>query len=228
VQKAEQTPAPKPIDWDALHAGYLRGDDARAEELFEHITHNQLPRILRGIDPGLNEHQVADLVARINYKLHHDGKMGQYRGPETFLSWLRTLARSERADLFREKQRMDKVIAGSTDDEDAALPEIDTNRAAGLINAPPGSAIQTVEILHDIAAGIVRLPPAYREVIELQVLHEGDAAKIAAELGETVSNTYVLLHRARQKLTEDLEKNDIRIRKSRKKVKDNRRKDVSA
>ena len=205
----------------------MRGDDARAAELFEHITNQQLPKIIRSIDNSLNEHQVAELVARINYKLHHGGKMGQYKGPETFLLWLRQLARNERADFFREKQREAKVVAGSIDIEVEGQQAIDYGSIAASGHQRPDRAALSVEVMRAILACIDRLAPEDREIIERRSFREEEFKKIAAEMGTKTDNAYVRLNRARGNLMKCLEKAGVRIPRSRKAVKDKPGKDVS-
>ncbi|HMP75073.1 MAG TPA: RNA polymerase sigma factor [Kiritimatiellia bacterium] len=166
-------------------------------------------------------------MARLNYKLHHEGKIRQYKGPLKFLPWLRMLAVRERANFFREKQRDEKVIRGSSDDEASDLPEADGTGMAPSSHQRPDQVLVSAEILGAIAACLERLPPKDRQIIEYRSVDGYDAEQIAAALRTKTENAYLLLHRAREKLMACLEKSGVRVPVSRKSVKDKRGKDVS-
>ncbi len=93
------------IEWDSLHAGYLRGDDAQSEQLFRQIIDFALPRIIYKLDPKTAPDLLDELISRINFKLHGQGKLRQYQGPDSFLGWLKQVVVRERIDYFRERAR---------------------------------------------------------------------------------------------------------------------------
>lgn len=206
MQASDQPSPPKPIDWDALHAGYVRGDDARAAELFGHITHDILPRILAKYDPSLNEDQIRELVARINHKLHAKRRLHQYKGPQKFLGWLRQLAINERADYFRELQKRTGIFPISKDDPNVPPLEGDDGQGAPSSRHNPREAAQEGEIKLMIATCLGRLSNDDREVIERRLQNNETYEQIAASTGVPADKAYLRFFRARSRLAACLEK----------------------
>lgn len=105
--------------------------------------------------------------------------------------WLLTIVRRENARYF-ERRRLDTVD----------IDELGAAQAAELAHAPD-------EELLGLREAMLRLEDDYREPLVLQVLVGFSTREIAAHMGLSQGAVLTRLHRARQKLKDDLDSIDI-------------------
>ena len=105
--------------------------------------------------------------------------------------WLLTIVRRENARYF-ERRRLDTVD----------IDELGAAQAAELAHAPD-------EELLGLREAMLRLEDDYREPLVLQVLVGFSTREIAAHMGLSQGAVLTRLHRARQKLKDDMDSRDI-------------------
>jgi len=179
VNPSDDVVSPAQIDWDRLHAGYVRGDDAQAERLFRHIIDYALPRIIRKLDPKADPDMVDELISGINFKLHGQGRLRQYKGPDSFLGWLRQIVVRERIDFFRERARRNDPIAGSFDNPVRDSWVVDGTVAAPSTIAHPRVAAERAELLAQFHACLAKMTAKDRELLTQRFLHGAEYADLA-------------------------------------------------
>jgi RNA polymerase sigma-70 factor, ECF subfamily len=141
--------------------------------------------------------------------------LGSFEGRSSIRTWLfHIVANRARTRIDREGRSVPfSALAYSTDGDD---PAVDPDRfdQGGMWREPPGpwSEENPERLAHDaqtraaIEKAIADLPEAQRAVITLRDIEGLETQEICNLLGVTVSNQRVLLHRARSKVRQALEK----------------------
>jgi len=138
----------------------------------------------------------------------------RFEGRSSLKTWiLRILVNRARTRGERESRTI-PVSALEGDDEAAVDPDrffsLDHPRYPGGWSAPPVAwpedALLASETLEQVKAAIAKLPPRQQEVIVLRDVEGWDPEEVSAALGVTDGNQRVLLHRARSKVRNDLER----------------------
>jgi RNA polymerase sigma-70 factor (ECF subfamily) len=108
-------------------------------------------------------------------------------------AWLRTIMNSVWIDGWRRRQAAAKICS---------LPTIDM---AGPDPEPPGSESRDEEILERLPGAIARLPPIFRQVLELRLQGNCSYGEIAERLGIPSRTVGTRILRARRQLRAILE-----------------------
>jgi RNA polymerase sigma factor (sigma-70 family) len=196
-EQGEEGEQPR-VDWDRLVTAYLGGSEDAGNQLFGQILRENIPNAIRALDRSLTEQEVADVAKRVEAKLFDRGGLATYRGPNSFLAWLRSVCRSERAGYFRERQRSREVFVDSA--EDPAATATGAGGSAPSAAADPAMTLVSREMIDRILACIAKLADDERKLVDLHMFEEADAATVAARFGRTMPQTYLDIHRVRKKL----------------------------
>ena len=119
----------------------------------------------------------------------------EFRGVSSELTWLCAIARNLFIDEVRIKKKNDEF-------EDADIPDSDITIEQAFANEE--SAFKIHQVLHD-------LEEPYKEVFQLRVFGELSFQKIGTLFNKTESWARVTHHRARLKIQERMEKNEISV-----------------
>lgn len=190
------------VNWDALVASYLSGNAKAGEDLFEQILRDNIPKAVAAVDRSLTAQDRADIAKRVETKLFDQGGLSTYQGPNLFLPWLRQVCRSERASYFRTKQRTRAVFV-ETDEDPSVAATIPDDGAA------PDRELVSREICRTIHECIARLNADEQRLVKRRLLEGADYASVAAELGRTIPQVQLDVHRVRKKLAALLAKAGI-------------------
>jgi RNA polymerase sigma-70 factor (ECF subfamily) len=142
-------------------------------------------------------------------------KLGDFEGRSTLRTWLfQIVANKSRTRGAREGRSVPfSSLAGAEDEREPAVSP-DRFDEGGMWKEPPGPwseqnperLAQGVQTRAAIEQAIAALPEAQREVITLRDIEGLEAGEICNLLGVTLSNQRVLLHRARAKVGQALER----------------------
>ena len=127
-----------------------------------------------------------------------------FRGEAALKTWIIAILKNKIADLLRQRQR--RPINASqlpSDDQDGALPAVfdkrgmwrDATRPARWED--PEADLHSTQFLAVFDACLNRLPPQQGRVFMMREVVELETQEICSELGLSVSNVHVILHRAR-------------------------------
>jgi RNA polymerase sigma-70 factor (TIGR02943 family) len=136
-----------------------------------------------------------------------------FGGKAALKTWVFAILKNKIADTLRQRQRL--VYAGSLlsadDDEDTITPSLfDTRGAWRNEERPqawedPEAAFGNAEFWKVFSACLDGLPPRQARVLMMREFVELESEEICANVGMTVTNLHVTLHRARLRLRECLE-----------------------
>ena len=70
----------------------------------------------------------------------------------------------------------------------------------------PDHALHVKRLCGEFADAVAKLPPRQKEALTMRAVDEADTDRMCRKLGVTRSNLWVLLHRARATLRDDLER----------------------
>ncbi len=135
-----------------------------------------------------------------------------FRGEAAFKTWMIAILKNKIADILRQRQR--RPIPASQlmmDDDTGALPDLFDRRGMWHDSskpsrwADPEAAINSNQFLAIFDACLNRLPMQQGRVFMMREVVEMETEEISSELGLSVSNIHVILHRARLGLRACLE-----------------------
>lgn len=127
-----------------------------------------------------------------------------FRGEAALKTWIIAILKNKVADVLRQRQR--RPIPASqlqTDEDEGALPPVfdrkgmwrDASRPARWED--PEADLNSRQFLAVFDSCLNRLPPQQGRVFLMREVVELGTDEICAELGLSVSNVHVILHRAR-------------------------------
>lgn len=127
-----------------------------------------------------------------------------FRGEAALKTWIIAILKNKVADILRQRQR--RPINASQlqgPDQEGALPELfdrkgmwrDASRPAHWED--PEAALHSSQFLAVFDACLNRLPPQQGRVFMMREVVELETQEICSELGLSISNVHVILHRAR-------------------------------
>lgn len=127
-----------------------------------------------------------------------------FRGEAALKTWIIAILKNKVADILRQRQR--RPITASqlhSPDQEGALPDVfdrkgmwrDASRPARWEN--PEAELHTSQFLAVFDACLNRLPAQQGRVFLLREVVELETQEICSELGLSISNVHVILHRAR-------------------------------
>ena len=139
-----------------------------------------------------NHHDAEDLTEQTFLQAYrHFERAGRESGGRPLRPWLLRIAHNLAANYYRDRARKPQ-----TQLEDAAVVS-DAHRTDDLVEGR--------EELHEVLAGVARLPDDRREALIMRFALGMDNREIARALGRSDGATKVLLHRAIKQLEGDLE-----------------------
>lgn len=196
-------------DGDLLAA--LRGGDEAAFSALVQRYHGPLVRLAQQY---VRDRQVAEEVVQDTWLAVLQG-IDRFEQRSSFKTWLfRILVNQAKTRGVRER-RSTPFATLAARELDGPDPAVEPERfgTGGAWSAPPRAwehepeeRLLAQETLGALARAIEALPPAQREVIRLRDVDGWDAAEVCEALGLTDGNQRVLLHRARSKVREALER----------------------
>lgn len=139
----------------------------------------------------------------------------EFEGRASLRTWLfQIVANKARTRLTREGRSVPFSALGNRDDSDEPAVSPDRFDQGGMWKDPPGRwseenperLAQGAQTRAAIERAVADLPDAQRAVITLRDIEGLETEEICNLLGVTVSNQRVLLHRARSKVRQALEK----------------------
>lgn len=182
---------------DHVAAARVLAGDAALFELIMRRYNRRLFRIARSIlrDEAEAEDAVQEAYVRAYLKL------GQFRGPDGFASWLCRIASNEA--LMRHRRRRGLVLA--------PLAELDepSNQDAAMMDphssaANPESALHEHQLRRLLEEAIDALPEVYSSAFVLREVEQLSVAETAACLGIDATTVKTRVHRARRLLQKGL------------------------
>jgi RNA polymerase sigma-70 factor (ECF subfamily) len=145
---------------------------------------------------------VDDVIQEVCVEVIRNLDSFEWRGPESFQSWLSEVARTCLLDMVRTYRRKKRggnrarLQISWIDVADYVMGDPD-----GRPPMPTASRIvQTKEVIHAVQAAVSQLPENERRAMRLYYLDQESTEAIAAELNITPGAVRALLQRGRQRL----------------------------
>jgi RNA polymerase sigma-70 factor (TIGR02943 family) len=127
-----------------------------------------------------------------------------FRGEAALNTWIIAILKNKVADILRQRQRRPiNASQISSQDQEGALPAVFDQKGLWRDAARPGrwedpeADLHSNQFLAIFDACLNRLPPQQGRVFMMREVVELETQEICAELGLSVSNIHVILHRAR-------------------------------
>lgn len=127
-----------------------------------------------------------------------------FRGEAALKTWIIAILKNKIADILRQRQRRPINASQLTTEElDGPLPAVFDQKGMWRDAARPArwedpeADLHSRQFLAVFDACLGRLPPQQGRVFLMREVVELDTPEICAELGLSVSNVHVILHRAR-------------------------------
>ncbi|MDF1656928.1 MAG: sigma-70 family RNA polymerase sigma factor [Verrucomicrobiales bacterium] len=131
-----------------------------------------------------------------------------FRGDCTERTWLTGILRNKIIDHYRKTGRRPSVLTTDLDatsmDEGDTFSWIDQQPDLGLTNRPEAET-EKHEFLKDLEKAVTHLPTKMGRAYEMRELLGLSTDEITDELGISKANLWVLIHRAKQTLSEELD-----------------------
>lgn len=130
--------------------------------------------------------------------------VANFRGEAALKTWIIAILKNKVADILRQRQR--RPLAASqmaAEDEEGPLPAVFDRRGMWRDSARPArwedpeAELHSSQFLAIFDACLNRLPPQQGRVFMMREVVELETQEICSELGLSVSNVHVILHRAR-------------------------------
>lgn len=136
----------------------------------------------------------------------------RFNGQVALKTWVIAILRNKIADILRQRHRRPLLGSDAPNDDDHSSSLFDhrgmwreADRPSAWENPESGLHSRQFHVAFD--ACLNRLPPQQGRVFLMREVVELGTGEICAELGISVSNVHVLLHRARLSLRSCLERN---------------------
>lgn len=170
-------------------------------------------------DPAFLARIRIDMLKFARFQLGHDDEAedavqealagalksaANFRGEAAFKTWILAILKNKVADVIRQRQRR-PILASQMlgADEEGALPEVFDRKGMWSDSARPTRWENPEADLHSsqffaiFDSCLDRLPPQQGRVFMMREVVELETQEICAELGLSVANVHVILHRAR-------------------------------
>ncbi len=175
---------------DLLVSAARSGDRSAFDELYVRNSRKVLPRIYR-ITKSREDAEDVLQEAALRAFLHLD----TYEGRSSFPTWLTSIATNSALMALRKRRKNEVSIEQMSDNEDG--PRLWEPRDTG---ETPEARYARREREALLTGAIQRLPPIFREILEMRHAHEYSTTQIAEELGISLSAAKSRLMRARKTL----------------------------
>lgn len=169
-----------------------------------HLFHDMIRPVERAVYVMLlmllrSETDAEDVTQETFIKVYRN--LHNFRGDSRFSTWVLSIARNEglgwlRKRSSRPEEPLEPVLDESSGDFTPAL--LTDWREV------PTEALERKELRACLCRAILRLPPIYRDVVQLRDIDELDVQETASVLGITPGSVKVRLHRARTMLQKEL------------------------
>ena len=153
------------------------------------------PRVLRFVTRLVGEAHAEDLTQAVMLKVSES--LSSFRGDSSLSTWIYRIATNAATDCLRQKAIQPPVDAGMEFDEDDVPPAAQSPSVERSVVREEMSAC--------IAEFVGRLPENYKAVMVLSELEGFKNDEIAAILSLTLDTVKIRLHRAREKLRNELQ-----------------------
>ena len=131
-----------------------------------------------------------------------------FRGDCTERTWLTGILRNKVIDHYRKTGRRPSILTidldGASMDENETFSWIDQQPDLSLTNRPEAET-EKHEFLKDLEEAVTHLPEKMGRAYEMRELLGLSTDEIVNELGISKANLWVLIHRAKQTLSEELD-----------------------
>jgi RNA polymerase sigma-70 factor (ECF subfamily) len=175
-----------------------------ATRLERHLV-PRIPNLLRGV---IDEN---DILQQTFLQAYRDIGSFQPRGQGSFFAWLRSIAENRLFDCIREHKRKKRggdhkrqQVAGGQGS--SVMEVLDTLSGQ---QGTPSQAIAREEAVHAEQIGIEGLPHDQREALQRHCLKGQTLAETAQAMGKTPGAIRALIHRAKGRLQEMLDRSAI-------------------
>ncbi len=165
---------------------------AGESELFELLMRRHNQRLFRTVRALVQDPNAAEEVLQRAYVAAWRG-LAQFAGRSSFITWMTRIALRTAGALARSEQRALEI---AEDSSDAAARDLEAESA----DAP----MDRKELADVLERAIDALPPSQRIVVVLRLVDGRSTAEVAEALDVTEETVKVRLHRARERLKEDL------------------------
>lgn len=179
----------------------VRRAQAGEAAAFDQLYDRYLTVVYRRVTCSIPQADIEDVTQEVFIAVIRS--LGKFRGDAKFRTWLYTILSRKIADYYRRRDPADfewkdgRDNDGDGDDEDDATNPVE--------NLPDGTSFSALDDAILVRQGLLRLSPAYREVILLRFADDLTFAEIAAHLGLSLEATKSLFRRAISSLQEVLE-----------------------
>lgn len=127
-----------------------------------------------------------------------------FRGEAALKTWIIAILKNKVADILRQRQRRPVVASQMQEaDQEGALPAVFDRKGMWRDAARPArwedpeADLHSTQFLAVFDACLNRLPPQQGRVFMMREVVELETQEICSELGLSISNVHVILHRAR-------------------------------
>lgn len=139
-----------------------------------------------------------DIVQEVMADAFRDIKDFESKGDGAFAAWLQSIARHRMLDAIKHEKRIKRdarrVLRGAISDDSEAWVSLFA-MIAGDAPTPSRSMIRR-EALAAMRVAIARLPPDYREALELRYLRGLSVSETAQQMRKTDRSVHMLCNRA--------------------------------
>jgi RNA polymerase sigma-70 factor (ECF subfamily) len=180
---------PTSADIDRLVAAWRDGDRSAFDALVEAV-HEELRIHLAAL---CDRREVVEEALQDAFITCFE-RIGSYRGPGSFLAWMRAIARNRLRDYWRERQRAARLAGNLT-------AEIAADAFIAACEEPDEQPSRSQRL----AACLERLPAKSRRLIEARHLHDESLSTMAQRFHAPMEALSVTLHRIRAALRRCIE-----------------------
>lgn len=160
-------------------------------ELFELLMRRHNQRLFRSVRALVGDDSAAEEALHRAHVSAWRG-LGQFGGRASFVTWMTRIALRSAGELARRERRTHEIA------EDSA------ERGAALEFEPADAPLSRKELAAVLERAIDALPAALRVVVVLRLVEGLSTEEVAQALELSEANVKVRLHRARERLKEDL------------------------
>lgn len=171
---------------------------------FEIIHDTFRPKIYRYLSRMVGEHEAEDLTQDVFLKVNQ--ALGNFKGESKLSTWLYRIATNAAIDKLRspsfQRAAQELVLNESSDDHEVGNAK--KSALTGEKNPLVEQNLVRLEMNQCIRDFIEKLPEIYRTVLVLGELEGLENKEIADILGVSLGTVKIRIHRAREKLKNEL------------------------
>jgi RNA polymerase sigma-70 factor, ECF subfamily len=178
-----------------------------SERNFQEIFNSFQPKIDRYLGRLVGESEAADLTQEVFIKVSKS--LVDFRGESKLSTWIYRIATNTALDTLRNPSHklFDQNRSSNSDGEEIGTDTIDRNASTREISPPVEHQVFRKEMNDCIHGFIDSLPADQRTVLLLSEFEDFKDDEIANVLGVPCTTVKIRLHRARERLKQELEQN---------------------